>query len=37
MCMFSAKDNPREKNLLEIVAHLQKLWGTKLKVVNRAV
>jgi DNA-binding phage protein len=36
MRMFSANGNPQAKNLFEIVAHLQKLEGTKLKVVNRA-
>lgn len=36
MRMFSTKGNPQAKNLFEIVAYLQKLEGTKLKVVNRA-
>lgn len=36
MRMFSAKGNPQAKSLFEIVAYLQKLEGTKLKVINRA-
>lgn len=36
MRMFSAKGNPQAKNLFEIVAHLQKVEGTKLEVINRA-
>lgn len=36
MRMFSATGNPQAKNLFEIVAYLQKLEGTSLKVVNRA-
>jgi hypothetical protein len=36
MRMFSAKGNPQAKNLFEIVAHLQKIEGTKLEVVERA-
>lgn len=35
MRMFSAKGNPQAKNLFEIVAYLQKVEGTKLKVVER--
>ncbi len=36
MRMFSAKGNPQAKNLFEIVAYLQKVEGTKLRVVERA-
>lgn len=36
MRMFSAKGNPQAKNLFEIVAYLQKIEGTKLKVIDRA-
>jgi len=36
MRMFSAKGNPQAKNLFEIVAHLQKIEGTTLRVVDRA-
>jgi len=36
MRMFSAKGNPQAKNLFEIVAHLQKIEGTVLEVVDRA-
>lgn len=36
MRMFSAKGNPQAKNLFEIVAHLQKVEGTVLEVVDRA-
>jgi hypothetical protein len=36
MCMFSPKGNPQAKNLFEIVAHLQKIEGTILRVVDRA-
>lgn len=36
MRMFSAKGNPQAKNLFEIVAHLQKVEGTKLKALERA-
>jgi hypothetical protein len=36
MRMFSAKGNPQAKNLFEIVAYLQKIEGTVLKVVDRA-
>jgi DNA-binding phage protein len=36
MRMFSAKGNPQAKNLFEIVAYLQKVEGTVLKVVERA-
>ena len=36
MRMLSATGNPQAKNLFEIVAHLQKIEGTVLKVVNRA-
>ena len=35
MRMFSATGNPQAKNLFEIVAHLQKIDGTVLKVVER--
>jgi len=36
MRMFSASGNPQAKNLFEIVAHLQKIDGTVLEVVERA-
>jgi len=36
MRMFSAKGNPQAKNLFEIVAYLQKVEGTALRVVDRA-
>jgi len=36
MRMFSAAGNPQAKNLFEIVAYLQKVEGTVLKVVDRA-
>ena len=36
MRMFGSKGNPQAKNLFEIVAHLQKIEGTVLKVVDRA-
>jgi len=36
MRMFSAKGNPQAKNLFEIVAYLQKVQGTALRVVARA-
>ncbi len=36
MRMFSAKGNPQAKNLFEIVAYLQKIEGTVLRVVDRA-
>ncbi len=36
MRMFSASGNPQAKNLFEIVAYLQKVEGTVLKVVDRA-
>lgn len=36
MRMFSTSGNPQAKNLFEIVAHLQKLEGTILEVVDRA-
>jgi hypothetical protein len=36
MRMFSATGNPQAKNLFEIVAHLQKIEGTVLEVVERA-
>ena len=36
MRMFSAKGNPQAKNLFEIMAYLQKIEGTVLKVVDRA-
>jgi len=36
MRMFSAKGNPQAKNLFEIVAYLQKVEGTALRVVARA-
>lgn len=35
MRMFSATGNPQARNLFEIVAHLQKLEGTVLEVINR--
>ena len=35
MRMFSPKGNPQARNLFEIVAHLQKLEGTVLEVVER--
>ena len=35
MRMFSATGNPQAKNLFEIVAHLQKIDGTVLEVVER--
>ncbi len=35
MRMFGPAGNPQAKNLFEIVAHLQKLEGTVLEVVNR--
>jgi hypothetical protein len=34
--MFSPSGNPQARNLFEIVAHLQKVEGTILKVVDRA-
>lgn len=36
MRMFSVAGNPQAKNLFEIVAHLQKIDGTVLEVVDRA-
>ena len=36
MRMLSATGNPQAKNLFEIVAHLQKLEGTVLEVVDKA-
>jgi hypothetical protein len=36
MRMFSPSGNPQARNLFEIVAHLQKVEGTILKVVDRA-
>ncbi|MGB8259697.1 MAG: transcriptional regulator [Terracidiphilus sp.] len=36
MRMFSASGNPQARNLFAIVAHLQKLEGTVLEVVDRA-
>jgi hypothetical protein len=36
MRMFSTKGNPQAKNLFEIVAYLQKIEKTVLKVVDRA-
>jgi len=36
MRMFSPAGNPQARNLFEIVAHLQKLEGMLLEVVNRA-
>jgi hypothetical protein len=36
MRMFSAKGNPQARNLFEIVAYLQKVEGTVLRVVERA-
>ena len=35
MRMFGPTGNPQAKNLFEIVAHLQKLEGTVLEVVDR--
>lgn len=35
MRMFSLTGNPQAKNLFEIVAHLQKLEGTVLQVVDK--
>jgi hypothetical protein len=35
MRMFSPKENAQARNLFEIVAHLQKLEGTVLEVVER--
>ena len=35
MRMFSASGNPQAKNLFEIVAHLQKLEGAVLEVVEK--
>ena len=36
MRMFSSTGNPQAKNLFEIVAHLQKIEGTVLEVIDRA-
>jgi hypothetical protein len=36
MRMFSPTGNPQARNLFEIVAHLQKIEGTVLEVVDRA-
>lgn len=36
MRMLSITGNPQAKNLFEIVAHLQKVEGTVLEVVDRA-
>ena len=36
MRMFSPTGNPQAKNLFEIVAHLQKLEGTVLEVIDTA-
>ncbi|WP_213805502.1 transcriptional regulator [Granulicella sp. dw_53] len=36
MRMLSATGNPQAKNLFEIVAYLQKIDGTVLKVIGRA-
>jgi hypothetical protein len=36
MRMFSPSGNPQAKNLFEIVAHLQRIEGTVLEVVDRA-
>jgi hypothetical protein len=36
MRMFSSSGNPQAKNLFEVVAHLQKIDGTVLEVVERA-
>lgn len=36
MRMFGPTGNPQAKNLFEIVAHLQKLEGTVLEVIDRA-
>jgi DNA-binding phage protein len=36
MRMLSATGNPQAKSLFEIVAHLQKLEGTVLEVVDKA-
>jgi hypothetical protein len=35
MRMFSATGNPQAKNLFEIIAHLQRVDGTVLEVVER--
>jgi DNA-binding phage protein len=35
MRMFSPKGNPQAKNLFQIVAHLQKIEGRVLKVIDR--
>ena len=32
---LSATGNPQAKNLFEIVAHLQKIEGTKLQIVDQ--
>jgi hypothetical protein len=37
MRMLGPTGNPQARNLFEIVAHLQKLEGTVLEVVDRAV
>lgn len=37
MRMLGPKGNPQARNLFEMVAHLQKLEGTVLEVVDRAV
>jgi len=36
MRMFSATGNPQAKNLFDIVAHLQKIDGTTLEVIDHA-
>ena len=36
MRMFSPSGNPQARNLFEIVAHLQKIDGAVLEVVDRA-
>jgi hypothetical protein len=36
MRMFSKTGNPQAKNLFDIIAHLQKIEGTVLEVVDRA-
>jgi hypothetical protein len=36
MRMFSEAGNPQARNLFEIVAYLQKIEGTTLRVVDRA-
>jgi hypothetical protein len=35
MRMFSPKGNPQSRNLFQIIAHLQKVEGTVLEVIER--